>query len=288
MNLKQFKKIKKLGNWKFNMFSIYTSAFNVIKNSFDYKEAIENFCSFAEEVVVCVNQSEDESLESFNHLKNQYNNLKVISSNFSYDDPLLDGKVKNEALQNTSYQYKIGLDMDERIPIRHKNRWEKIGYFMSNHDEISGFLIPSVDLWKDEFHIQGDPSKNKNFKWYLHKSGLYRGAVNFAKLNNGKIDREKSDTCELINSDGNLVLTPKIYQEFEKDEDYFNWLENESIFIFHIGFLDFNKKIIRNKNFWNKHWETVSGKKHNTAITIEEFENRSLNLKPHSLKLWNQ
>ena len=270
------------------MFSIYSSAFNVIKNSFDYKEAVENFCSFAEEVVICVNQSEDSSLEAFEELKKEYKNLKIVSSNFSYEDPLLDGKIKNEALQNTSFEYKIGLDMDERIPIRHKDRWIKISNFMLDYQEIAGFLIPSVDLWKDELHTQADPNKNKNFKWYLHKGGLYRGAVNFARLANGKIDREKSDTCELVDAYGNLVPTPKIYQEFEKDEDYFNWLENNSIFIFHVGFLDFNKKIIRNKNFWNKHWELVSGEKHNTAMTIEEFENRSKNLKLHNLKLWNQ
>lgn len=268
------------------MFSIYTSAFNVIKNCFDYEEAIENFCSFAEEVVVCVNKSEDESLEAFLNLKK--NNLKVISTDFDYQDPLLDGKIKNEALQNTSNKYKIGLDMDERIPIRHRSRWEKIADFMFTYNEIAGFLIPSVDLWKDKYHVQGDPNKNKNFKWYLHKEGFYRGAVNFAKLENGKVDREKSDTCELVDFHGNLVNTPKIYKEFEKDEDYFSWLEAESVFVFHTGFLDFNKKIVRNKNFWNKHWETVSGKKHNTAMTVEEFENRSQNLKLHNLKLWNE
>jgi hypothetical protein len=270
------------------MFSIYSSAFNVIKNSFDYKEAVQNFCSFAEEVVICVNKSEDESLDAFNNLMIEYSNLKIISSDFSYNDPLLDGKVKNEALQNTSYPYKIGLDMDERIPVRHKYRWTKIAEFMLNYNDIAGFLIPSVDLWKDKAHVQADPNKNKNFKWYLHKQGLYRGAVNFAKLEDGKIDREKSDTCELIDLYGNLVPTPKIYKEFQKDEDYFQWLENESIFVFHIGFLDFNKKIIRNKNFWNKHWELVSGKIHNTAMTIEEFENRSKNLKPHNLRLWDE
>jgi len=270
------------------MFSIYSSAFNVIKNAFDYEEAVKNFCSFAEEVVIAVNKSEDASFEAFLELSKQNKNLKIVESDFSYEDPLLDGKIKNFALQNTTYPNKIGLDMDERIPVRHKDRWEKIAGFMHKYEEISGFLIPSVDLWKDEEHIQSDPNKNKNFKWYLHKDNLYRGAVNFAKLDNGKIDREKSDTCELIDINGNLVNTPKIFKDFLNDEDYFNWLEKESIFVFHIGFLDFNKKIIRNKNFWNKHWEIVSGKKHNTALSLDEFNKRSTNLKRHNLKLWDQ
>ena len=36
------------------MFSIYSIAFNVVKNNFAYEEAIENFCAFAEEVVPLV------------------------------------------------------------------------------------------------------------------------------------------------------------------------------------------------------------------------------------------
>jgi len=270
------------------MFSIYSSAFNVINNAFDYKEAVENFCAFGEEVVICVNKSKDGSLDAFLDLKKTKPNLKIVSSDFDYEDPLLDGKVKNMALQSTENPYKIGLDMDERIPIRHKKRWERIARFMEKSPEIKGFLIPSVDLWKDKHKIQSNPNKNKNFKWYLHKEGLCRGAVNFAKLENGKIDREKSDTCELIDPQGNLVATPKIYQNFENDNDYFNWLDQEAIFVFHLGFLDFKKKIIRNKNFWNKHWEVVSGEKHNTALTTEEFENRAQDLKSHNLKLWDE
>ena len=40
---------------------------------------------------------------------------RIISTDFDYADPLLDGKIKNEALQATSQEFKIGLDMDERI-----------------------------------------------------------------------------------------------------------------------------------------------------------------------------
>jgi hypothetical protein len=288
MILKLFKKIKKSGNWKFKMFSIYSSAFNVIKNSFDYESAVENFCNFAEEVVIAVNKSEDNSFEAFKDLEKKFINLKIISVDFDYSDPLLDGKIKNAALQKTSNIYKIGLDLDERIPKRHKDRWIRAAKMMYEHPMIYGFLIPSIDIWKSLEYIQADPNKNKNFKWYLHKEKLYRGAVNFARLENGKIDREKSDTCELLDQLGNLVNTPKIYANFENDEDYFKWLEEEAIFVFHIGFLDFEKRIIRNKNFWNKHWETVSGKKHETAMTLEQFDKRSTKLKKHNLKLWDE
>ena len=61
------------------MFSIYSTAFNVVKNNFDYEEAIDNFCSFAEEVVISVNQSEDNTYEELSRLRDEkYSNLKCI------------------------------------------------------------------------------------------------------------------------------------------------------------------------------------------------------------------
>ena len=54
------------------MFSIYSSAFNLIKNNFDYKEAIDNFCNFAEEVVIAVNTSEDDTLQVLQNLSSEY------------------------------------------------------------------------------------------------------------------------------------------------------------------------------------------------------------------------
>ena len=68
------------------MFSIYSTAFNVIKNSFDYKEAVSNFCSFAEEVVISINHSEDSTLEAFEELLKDYDNLKLVKADISYDD----------------------------------------------------------------------------------------------------------------------------------------------------------------------------------------------------------
>jgi GDP-D-mannose dehydratase len=44
------------------MFSIYTSAFNLIKNKFNYRFYIQNFSQFADEVVIAINTSEDNSV----------------------------------------------------------------------------------------------------------------------------------------------------------------------------------------------------------------------------------
>jgi hypothetical protein len=127
------------------MFSIYTSAFNLIKNKFPYKKTIDNFCKIANEVVIAVNRSEDSTLEEIKALP--YNNLKIIESNISYDDPLLDGKVKNIALQNTNEEFKIGLDLDEYIPLNQKNIWENLAYQL-RLDEAQCYMIASLNLYK--------------------------------------------------------------------------------------------------------------------------------------------
>ena len=56
------------------MLSIYSTAFNVIKNNFDYKDAVKNFCLFAQEVVISINESEDNTWEAFEELKETYGN----------------------------------------------------------------------------------------------------------------------------------------------------------------------------------------------------------------------
>ena len=81
------------------MFSIYSIAFNVVKNNFAYEEAIENFCAFAEEVVVAVNKSDDNTWDEFKRLDEKHANLKIIPATVSLDDPRLDGKLFNLALK---------------------------------------------------------------------------------------------------------------------------------------------------------------------------------------------
>lgn len=230
------------------MFSIYSSAFNVIKNDFDYSTSINRFCDFAEEVVIGVNQSEDETLEKLIEIQSFKTNLKIIETNFSYKDPLLDGKIKNEALQNTSNQFKIGLDLDEYIPANQKFIWIDICKLLSSNKDAGCAMIPSLNLYKNNEYYS-----SIGLKWYLHKAGYFRGAVNFARNENGTVDTSKSDTCELIDKFGNLVPSIAFKNSIEALRAGF------SPFVVHTGYVDLEKRITRNKNFWIQHWKVESG-----------------------------
>ena len=249
------------------MISIYSSAFNLVKNNFNYLFAINKFCCFADEVVIAVNNSEDDTLDTLNLLTKQFSNLIIISTNISYDDPLLDGKIKNLALQKTSHEIKIGLDMDEYIPLWQKNIWYYLSKLLSNQSNYQCYMIPSVNLYGDIFSYS-----SINPKWYLHKSGLFRGPVNFARVGDNHIDTNKSDTCELIDSSGNLVPSKILPTNIvELRSGYYP-------FVIHTGYVSFNDRLLRNHNFWKKHWLTESGgiePKHKVHENIQDFTEHS-------------
>lgn len=253
------------------MISIYSSAFNLIKNNFDYMFAIDNFCSIANEVVICVYTSIDDTLTTLQDQQNKYSNLKIISSDISYDDPWLDGKIKNEALQNTSCDIKIALDMDEYIPLWQKNIWTELASMLLKDDCLC-YMIPSINLYKNKDHYFSITPK-----WYMHKSGLCRGPVNFARKNNGYVDTSKSDTCELIDTNGNLVYSKMTPYDIE------SLRHNNLPFVVHTGYISLDNRLLRNQNFWKQHWLLESGGEPPPHKIHEKLEDFDYTIKKHKL-----
>jgi len=265
------------------MFSIYTIAFNVVKNQFDFKEAVENFCFFAEEVVVAVNKSEDGTLEQFLKLQSTYDNLKIVEANVSYEDPELDGKLFNIALGHTTNPYKIILGLDHRISLRQKDKWIQLA---SHLDKTDAFMIPCLELYGD---IKKCKYESAGLMWFLHKEGLKRGVVNFAKRQDGTFDPSKSDSNELIYHDGSLVssLVVSPLSGYSKNaEDFFQFLSAVDIYVYHIGYLDLNKRILVNNSIWKDIWENKRGVNNTVPNTIQELN--KVKTYHHNLKLWNE
>ena len=251
-----------------NMISIYTSAFNVIKGNFSYAEAIANFCSFADEVVVAVNTSEDNTLQIFQNLALLYKNLFIVQTNFSYTDPGLDGKIKNAALQACAHDVCLQLDLDERVLLSQKKLW----YNISNDllaAQSHAIMVPVIDLFRDEKYI-----KSIGSKWYLHKrAGAYRGVVNFARLANGHHDTTKSDSCELTDGWGNLL--PSIYllnPQSDIQTKLLSIKQYDLPYVVHYGYLDLDRRIQLNKDFWSNHWSVEAGKQIDIPLDVNFFK----------------
>lgn len=250
------------------MISIYTSAFNVIKGNFSYAETLVNFCSFADEVVVAINTSEDETLQAITSLTAEYNNLHIIETDFSYTDPGLDGKIKNAALQACTSDICIQLDLDERIPLSQKHLWYNLAGDLLNA-QSHAIMIPVIDLFKDSKNI-----KSIGSKWYLHKrAGAYRGVVNFARLANGHHDTTKSDSCELIDGWGNLL--PSIYLLNPQSDLHTKLLSIKQYnlpYVVHYGYLNLDRRVQLNKDFWANHWSIEAGKKIEVPLDVNFFD----------------
>lgn len=238
--------------------SSYHSAFNLIKNNFDYSSAIDNYCSFFDEVVIAVNTSEDNTFNVLSNLQSKYSNLKILSCEFSYDDYAFDGKIKNFALQNCLCgDFFCLLDLDERIPLWQKDLWRTCSLELnkSNYDCL---LIASINLCKDIYHY-----KDIGYKFYLHKKGFYRGIWNGARKDNGKIDITRSDTCEIIDKEGNLA---KCYPLSNKIEDL---RTGNFPYVFHYYAVDFEQRIKQNE-VWTPVWSNRAGYQINDIILNKE------------------
>lgn len=248
---------------------------------------MQNHASIATEVVWAINKSIDNTLEEVIKFSKSFNNVKIIEANFSYSDIGFDGKLKNFALQATTQPVKLGADLDEFFVINHRDRWYKFAEFLLSpaNKDYQCLMVPMINLYGDVRKVKEEDYKKVGFKWYIHKRGLYRGIVNFAKLPNGRIDTTKSDTCELIDSNGNLVKSLGAVRMLKEGENFYDYLNNEGIFVYHTGYVDFEKTIKRNNEFWQKHWELRGGIPFD-RIPLKLEDMTKFKTVEHNLDLW--
>lgn len=262
------------------MISIYSSLFNYKTCRFDIDDMLNNFCNFAEEVVIATIVDKDDTFGTLLRKGAYFKNLKVYLSNKIPFTPDFDGAIKNDALQACGGDILIGLDADERIPLRDKERWISAAKFHLFDSCYDALLIPSLNLCGDLFS-----AKDVGQKWYMHRRGLKRGTVDFARRQDGSHDTSKSDSCELLTQDNklctfyNYMMRPLVSND---DKTYYIY-HNKIPFVFHLGYLDLERRAEINQKFWKKQWSAEEGKEVNLPLTSQELETKTFS---HNLKLW--
>lgn len=256
------------------MFSIYHSAFNLIKHGFTgWQQSIQNSCLFADEVVIAVNTSTDGTKEEIEKILHSHSNWKIIETNFSYQDPWLDGKIKNEALQACTQDFKIQLDLDEYIPIWQKPMWENMAMQLMFSNQQC-FSVASVNLYKDWEHLS-----SINHKQYFHKGQAYRAPCKQSRKPDGTINTLISDGCDLVDLEGDYISTA--FTNNVKED-----LENGlAPFVVHFGYVDLDSRLKRNHEFWHEHWYVEGGGQdpaHKIHMKHDDFEYPYIK---HKLKL---
>jgi hypothetical protein len=255
-----------------NNISVYTSCFNLSASFFDLEDAFSNWGIYANEICIASMDTGDNTFQILKGYEGKkFNNakVKVIYTDFKLEDYAFDGKLKNAALQACSNKFCIQQDLDERIGGM-PNAWDILSE-ISLKNNIPAFFIPVINLYKSKEYYSGISQK-----WYFHKKdGCYRGVVNFAKLND-KIDIERSDTCELIDKDGNLIPSADIYNG-ASNSDKINLFKNGNPYIIHLGYLDLQKREKQNQ-FWKPVWENRKGGEVKISNIEKEYFKHGLNL----------
>jgi hypothetical protein len=117
--------------------------------------------------------------------------------------------------------------------------------------------------------------------------GYYRGAVKQGINSDGTINMKISDACELIDKDKNLVIgkyliPPNVFESKALDS-YLKFLKEEGIYVFHLGYVDFEQKAKINREVWGEHHKFMTGAE--TIFTTQAEQMYSITY-PHGLPSW--
>lgn len=263
--------------------SSYGYLFNARKFSFDLDETIKNFTSFFDEVICVTVKSEDDTYERLLQLEKRYLNFKVIFSDIQIlGNNRFDGQLKTLALQNCSHDLRVICDYDERFPLNQYNLWREMGEALLKASNVDGLLVPVLDLYSNIACIRAD--QNIGLKFRIHKRSIVkRGVLPSAELADGFFDTSKSDSTEPLKENGQLGNFASMV-----DPEYLNPLRASSLenipHVFHLGYLDLERRLKISVEFWKKAWEERSNKPENIIVNKAELE--SYPMVYHNLSLF--
>lgn len=261
-----------------NRISFYTYGWEIISNRFDYKNALDNYALYADEICVAINTSVDGSYEAVeSYAKERGYPVKMIATDFDpINDPFFYGKVVNAALQGCTGDFMIAQDFDERWAGSRTKLIELAEWLAKTN--AKAYFIPTIDLYGDLDHFI-----TINRKWYGHLPGLFRGPVNFGIKENGRPCYEKTSTDELTDDKGDLVPTVPLLNDLSI-EGLRKYVSQRMPYSIHLGFTDLKDRAER-AIWWGDFWKRATAGDPNGHITdVNELLKRET--KEHGLPLW--
>ena len=250
--------------------SLYSSLFNIKKCKFDYKRHLEVFTKFADEVVISTIEDQDDSWGILLEEAAHNDKIKVVLTEFVPHTPLFDGQMKNASLQECTGDILVQCDFDECPSMDNLDMWVQLWGMLFTEDKFQAAFVPVINLYKDVNHFS-----DIGAKWYVHKRGLFRGAVDFARREDGTIDTKKSDTCELIDKDGKLVPTLRYFDlgQFKTWEEAIGFVKQQRLpVIYHYGYVDLDRRVEINKEFWAGQWSAEEGSNVKLPESVGEIQ----------------
>ncbi len=260
--------------------SVYSTFWNANKMHLDYKGALDNWATFADEISIAVGTSTDGTFESIrSYATEQGYPVRLIQTSFDFDkDPYAYGKTENAALQNCTGDVLIQQNGDERMLVT-REKLQELGRFLRSRFDVSAFWVPNIDLYGSK-----ERYLNIGRKWMIHREGLFRGPARIGIKPDGRPDYNKTSTDELLDIMGNLVPTVSLLQGELTIENLRPYVEAGGPITYHLGYLDFKERLDRSV-WWKNYWEKATGGDKNTHPTSVE-EMAAKEAKEHGLPLW--
>lgn len=270
--------------------SVYFSLFNATKRQFDLDGTIDNFTSFADEVVCATIPSEDDTYDRLFAWQEKLGvgRFKVVMTDIKLSNNRFDGDLKTAALQACSKSTRdnpriyVIADADERFVMSNKPQWLEAAQRLMTLPDVDGFFVPVLDLYGDKTKVRADQDIGCKFR--MHKSTIVkRGVIPSAEYFDGHFNTALSDSTEPLNVYGDLGRFAHIVGNPRSLNPYYAKSLTSVPYMFHEGYLDISRRVKLNNEFWREHWENRSG--HTEKLVGHENELKNIMSVEHGLPL---
>jgi glycosyltransferase involved in cell wall biosynthesis len=273
--------IKKMMEYK-PAISGYTTVLNCIKQEYPFTKCIKSMIPFCDEICVVDGGSTDGTWEALTELASKERKLKIKQVIRDWTHPrfaVFDGMQKAEARSMCKSTFCWQMDSDEIV---HEDDVQKIidlcSKFPTGVDLIS---LPVIEYWGGPDKVRVDIMP---WKWRLsrNKPNITHGIPADLRRTDAEghiYAAEGTDGCDMIDATTGKSINDISFYSLEADatrqaailgnqnalNDYNIWFSNviENLpGVFHYSWYDIERKMKLYRDYWTRHWESLSGKKY--------------------------
>jgi len=262
--------------------SCYSTAWSVISKKFDVAGALDNWATFADEIVIAVPtcDTDDSATIIQSYAKQKGYNVVIVRPDSDFEnDPFAYGKTENAALQACTGTLLCQANLDERWRVQ-RDRLEQLHIMLENRWDVRAFWVPTIDLYGDEHHYL-PPLKTK---WYLHGQSLFRAPARFGIKPDGRPDYNKTSSDELVTITGDIAPAAHLITDLST-ESIRTYVSEGWPIVYHLGYLNLADRLDRSI-WWHEFWKrATAGDPNKHPTSIEEMAAKET--KEHGLPLWS-
>jgi hypothetical protein len=261
------------------LISGYVTTLDCIKRKYPIIECINSLLRFCSEVIVMDGGSTDGTIEL---LKTKFSNkIKLLINKIDLSAPdfaLEDGRQKARARAACTQTFCWQQDADEIVCERDVDDILHIAATMP--EQVSVVCLPVVEFWGSVDKVRVDVTP---WKWRLSRNdknithGIPKHLITI-KGDNRQIAKHGTDGCDMIYADSLEPVTSISFMtqqaEFDRNlalhgdtnalskySTWFNTVISTIPCVFHVSWLDIERKLHLYKDYWTAHWASLYDEK---------------------------